>query len=296
MGNTCVERSSRWQAGDDFGRDDARRPDHGRSAVEAQHPGSDTAERPLLLRPATTINFTVDGWCSAFAVDSPGPIAVTGFCGVGRMRVLIVPGAGVRGYVEPAERALRNLGIDATLLPAPGQPGRPVELADYGRDLHRRLETAGPVDLLIGLSVGAQAAAVTAASAGSLVRRLMLVSPTVDPVARTRPRLLARWLAGGRVERSGMLAEQWPDWRRAGARRIYGLLQSAVNLGIETLLPVPAELTVVHAEWDLITGHSYAAALAADHGGRLILVPGATHSWPYRDADRFVDVVNQVMP
>jgi hypothetical protein len=32
------------------------------------------------------------------------------------MRVLLVPGAGVRSYVEPAERALRAGGLDATVL------------------------------------------------------------------------------------------------------------------------------------------------------------------------------------
>lgn len=211
------------------------------------------------------------------------------------MRVLIVPGAGVRSYVEPAERALRGHGLDATLLTAPGQRERPADLAEYGRDLGRRLGNDQPVDLLVGLSVGAQAATVAAAAAGSRIRRLMLVSPTVDPVVRTRPRLLARWLAGGRVERPGMLSEQWPDWRRAGARRLTDVLRSAVRIPIESLLPVPAELIVVHAERDLITGHSYAARLAADHGGRLIVVPAATHSWPYCDADRFLAVVNQVL-
>jgi pimeloyl-ACP methyl ester carboxylesterase len=211
------------------------------------------------------------------------------------MRVLIVPGAVVRSYVEPTERALRDQGVEATLLPAPGQPGSPADLADYGRELHRRLGTDGPVDLLVGLSVGAQAAAMTAAVAGSQVRRLMLVSPTVDPVVRSRPRLMARWVIGGRVERSGMLAEQWPEWRRAGVRRISSVVGSAVRVAIEQLLPVPAELIVVHAERDLITGHSYAAALAAEHGGRLIVVPGATHSWPFRDEDRFVAVVKQVL-
>jgi hypothetical protein len=52
---------------------------------------------------------------------------------------------------------------------------------------------------------------------------------------------------------------------------------------------VPADLTVVHAERDAITSHSYAAGLVAEHGGRLIVVPAATHSCPYRDVDRFGD-------
>ena len=50
---------------------------------------------------------------------------------------------------------------------------------------------------------------------------------------------------------------------------------------------VAADVTVVHGEDDAVTSHAYAAALAADLEGRLVVVPGATHSWPYADADCF---------
>ncbi|MDQ4119451.1 MAG: hypothetical protein M3235_21200, partial [Actinomycetota bacterium] len=104
-------------------------------------------------------------------------------------RVLVVPGAAVRGYVRPAVHELRDVGVDAELLAAPGEPGTPAELAAYGRVLGARIEAAadrfGPVDLLIGLSVGAQVAAVAAAhpapTGSPVIRRVMLVSPTVDP-------------------------------------------------------------------------------------------------------------------
>jgi pimeloyl-ACP methyl ester carboxylesterase len=59
----------------------------------------------------------------------------------------------------------------------------------------------------------------------------------------------------------------------------------------DLLAGVAAELTVVHAEDDVITSHAYAAALAADHGGRLVVVPQATHSWPYGDPDRFAETL-----
>lgn len=212
------------------------------------------------------------------------------------MRVLIVPGAAVRRYVRPAAEALVARGIDARLLPAPGEPGVPADLRDYGAQLARQIDDA-PVDLLIGLSVGAQAAALAAVAVGpEQLRQLMLVSPTVDPPARTTPRLLGRWLAGGRLERPGLLPEQAPDWRRAGLRSLTQLVRSALAVQIEDLLPaVGAALTVVHAEHDVITSHSYAAQLAADHRGGLILVPRATHSWPYADADRFADTIEDVL-
>jgi fermentation-respiration switch protein FrsA (DUF1100 family) len=118
----------------------------------------------------------------------------------------------------------------------------------------------------------------------------------VDPQARTAPRLLARWLGGGRVERPTLLREQAPDWRRAGPRRLAELVRSALILRIEDIVPdVAATLTVVHGENDLITSHAYAARLAADHGGTLLVVPRATHSWPYADADRFADTIQDVL-
>ncbi|WP_158228409.1 alpha/beta fold hydrolase [Pseudonocardia sp. MH-G8] len=210
---------------------------------------------------------------------------------------MIVPGAAVRRYARPAAESLTGRGIDARLLPAPGEPGIPADLRGYGAQLARQISTAAPVDLLIGLSVGAQAAAVAAAAVPpAQLGRLMLVSPTVDPSARTTSRLLGRWLAGGRLERPRLLPEQAPDWRRAGPRRLARVARSALAVRIEDLLPeVSAGLTVVHGERDVITPHAYAARLATDHCGRLILVPRATHSWPYADADRFADTVEAVL-
>jgi hypothetical protein len=214
-----------------------------------------------------------------------------------RMRVLIVPGAAVRQYARPAVEAVASRGIDARLLPAPGEPGAPADLQNYGEELARRISTGSPLDLLVGLSVGAQAAAVAATAVPTgQVRHVMLISPTVDPNVRTAPRLLGRWLAGGRLERPGLLSEQAPDWRRAGLRRLVRVVRSALAVRIEDLLPrLGAALTVGHAEHDVITSHSYAARLAADHRGRFIVVPGATHSWPYADADRFADTVEDVL-
>jgi Alpha/beta hydrolase family len=209
--------------------------------------------------------------------------------------VLIVPGAGVRRYARPAVEALRGRGVAAWLLPAPGGAGGPADLERYGVELARRLasDSAEPVELLVGLSVGAQAAAVAAAvlPPGRL-RGLTLVSPTVDPRIRSAPRMLARWLAAGRLERPGLLAAQGPDWRRAGPGRLARVVRSSLRVRLEDVLPrVPVALAVVHGADDVICSHAYAAALADDHGGRLVVVPGATHSWPYADADRFADTV-----
>lgn len=211
-------------------------------------------------------------------------------------RVLIVPGAVVRSYVQPAADTLCDRGVEAHLLAAPGEPGARADLYSYGKELARQINHADPLDLLIGLSVGAQAAAVAATTVPCMVRHLMLISPTVDPQARTVPRLLGRWLAGGRLERPGLFLEQSPEWRRAGPQRLSQVIRSALKVRIEDILGnLSAKLTVVHAEYDAITSHCYTAELAVDHGGELIIVPNATHSWPYADAGRFADTVQGLL-
>jgi len=52
---------------------------------------------------------------------------------------------------------------------------------------------------------------------------------------------------------------------------------------------------VVQGDEDVITSHNYAAALAADHHGELVVVTGATHSWPYADADRLSQTISGLL-
>jgi len=94
-----------------------------------------------------------------------------------------------------------------------------------------------------------------------------------------------------------LLPQQVPDWRRAGPRRIATLVRSARRIAIEDLLAdVSCPVTVVHAERDVITSHAYAARLAAAARGDLVIVPGATHSWPYDDAARFASLIDRLLP
>jgi hypothetical protein len=207
-------------------------------------------------------------------------------------RIMVVPGAAVRSYVRPAVECARASGWDVELVGAPGQPGCPADLLAYGRELAARIDRQ-PVDVLIGLSVGAQAATVAATAAA--VPQLALVSPTVDPACRSARQLLGRWLAAGREESPRLLPQQAPDWWRAGARRLAEVVRSALAVELERLLPrVDARLSVIHAEHDVITSHDYAARLAADHGGRLIVLPGATHSWPYGDPRGFTGLLDRL--
>lgn len=210
-------------------------------------------------------------------------------------RVVIVPGLAVRGYAIPAARALVAAGHEAHLLRAPAWRGAPADLGRYGRMLAADLARRGSdVDLLVGLSVGGQAAAV-AAAASPHVRRLLLVSPTVDPVNRTPRRLLARWLGLDEGAESPGFVGSLPDWSRAGIPRIAVGFASALRLPLERVLPwVAGEVVIVRAARDTLGTPAWAERLATVSRGRLIELDDV-HSWPVGDPAGFVRVVDEVL-
>jgi pimeloyl-ACP methyl ester carboxylesterase len=91
--------------------------------------------------------------------------------------------------------------------------------------------------------------------------------------------------------RKGILA-----LRPAHHRSLIGGSGLRLTVTIEDVLPsMAADVTVVHAERDVITSHGYAASLTADLGGNLVVVPGAAHSWPYADQERFAGLIESVL-
>ena len=210
--------------------------------------------------------------------------------------VIVVPGLAVQAYAELPVRYLRDNGHDAKLLDPPGWRGVDHDLERYGRKLAADIDhERAPVDVLIGLSAGTQAATVTA-SLTSLVRRLVLVSTTIDPAYRSMIKQSAVFIGRGDPYDKAAVFSQVPDWSRAGMRRIFRGFASALELPIEDVLPrVQADVTIIHAERDQLTTHGYAAWLAERHGARLVLMPGASHSWPKADSARFLRFVNELV-
>jgi pimeloyl-ACP methyl ester carboxylesterase len=211
-------------------------------------------------------------------------------------KIIVVPGLAVRRYVAAPVDRLRDAGYDVDLRPGLSWRGVPVEIAAYGRQLGSEIQAAGePVDVLIGLSAGTQAAAVTAAST-DLVRRLVLVSPTIDPDRRNTGKMLAIFLKPNPNEEIAVFSELVPDWFKAGPLRILRGFQSAIRLHLEDILSdVTAELTIVHADYDHLTSYSYAAQLATDFSGTLLVAPSGSHSWPTNDPEGFLRLVNEVV-
>ena len=213
----------------------------------------------------------------------------------GLARVIVVPGLAVHKYAEPPVRHLRDNGYDARLLSPPAWRGIDHDLERYGRNLAADIEREGaPVDVLVGLSVGTQAAAV-AASSTDLVKRLVLVSPTIDPAYRSMIKQSLVFVRGDPHDTSGYLSHV-PDWSRAGVIRIFSGFASAIALHLEDILPkVHAAVTIIHTEYDPLTTHTYAASLAESNGARLVLMPGVSHSWPNADSARFLRFVDELL-
>jgi pimeloyl-ACP methyl ester carboxylesterase len=202
----------------------------------------------------------------------------------------------VRRYAAAPVERLRQAGYEVDLRPGLAWRGVPVDVAAYGRQLGADIAAAGElVDVLVGLSAGTQAAAV-AAAVTPLVRRLVLVSPTFDPDRRSTGKMLASYLKPNPNEDVPMFSEQLPDWSKAGLHRILRGFRSAVGLGLEDVLrEVTAELTIVHADYDQLTSYAFAAQLAADFDARLLVAPSGSHSWPTKDPEGFLRLVDELV-
>ena len=210
-------------------------------------------------------------------------------------RVIVVPGLAVHAYAEPPVRHLRDNGYHARLLSPPAWRGVDHDLERYGRNLAADIDREQtPVDVLVGLSIGTQAAAV-AASSTDLVKRLVLVSPTIDPAYRSMIKQSLVFVRGDPHDKAGYLSHV-PDWSRAGVIRIFRGFASAIALHLEDILPkVQAAVTIIHTEYDPLTTHTYAASLAESTDARLVLVPGVSHSWPQADSARFLRFVDELV-
>lgn len=210
-------------------------------------------------------------------------------------RIVIIPGLAVRGYAKPPSRALIRRGHRVSLLAAPTWRGTRTNLTEYGRMLAAQLDRAhDDVDLLIGLSVGTQAA-VEAAAGSARVGRVLLISPTVDPAHRSVSGLIGRWLHGDPDDEGPGWTQSLPDWSRAGIGRIAAGYLSALRTPIERALPrVSAEVTVMRAEHDSLSTESWVRSLAVDDE-HFRVIPDGSHSWPVGADEEFADLVGELL-
>lgn len=213
--------------------------------------------------------------------------------------VVLVHGVGIssRYLVPTAARLAAYYPVFAPDLPGFGKSDKPPyvlnvrELADA---LRAWMEVSGLYEaVLIGNSLGCQIIVDLAARYPAYVSRAVLQGPTVDPHARTWRQQLVRWLRDSLREPPSQFFIMMRDYRAAGLRRVRRTFQYSLEDRIEDKLPRVLNPTlVVRGSRDPIIPQRWAeeATRLLPHG-RLIVIPGATHTINYAAPLEFVRVL-----
>lgn len=200
--------------------------------------------------------------------------------------VVLVQGMAVADYLMPGLGSF-TAWTRAHLVELPGfagsgEPPHELDVAEFARCVADWLAAhdLGRV-ILAGHSSGTQVAA-SAAEGHPDVAGVVLASPTVDPVARGRLRLLVRWRWDSRYEPPGLNDVHLPEWKRAGPRRLLHIVKIHLHDALEdSVARLTVPLLVIRGEQDRISTSTWGRALAAtvDHG-EYVQLPGA-HTFPW---------------
>jgi NAD(P)-dependent dehydrogenase (short-subunit alcohol dehydrogenase family)/pimeloyl-ACP methyl ester carboxylesterase len=213
--------------------------------------------------------------------------------------VVCVHGAGVSSRTLHPLVAELGETLDAWAVDLPGfgrsdKPRRPLTTPELATALAAWLRSAGLAPAcLIGSSYGCQIAVDAAVRHPDAVSALVLVGPTVDPRARSWPRLIARWLRNSVHEDPRMLPSNIADYRDAGPGRVLATFQESIRDHVEDRLPrvrVPA--LVVRGELDRLGPPAWAERVARLlPEGRLVTIPGVPHMVPFRAPRKLSEVI-----
>jgi pimeloyl-ACP methyl ester carboxylesterase len=196
--------------------------------------------------------------------------------------VVVVQGMTVSDYLLPACAEL-GAWTEAHLLDLPGyagsgNPTRWLDVRGYGETVVHWLQAAGMGRaVIVGHSSGSQVAAWAGVLDPSRVAAVGLASPTIDPMARSLPKLLYYWRLDARAPSPGLEENHGPEWKRAGTRGVAHLLKVHLRDRLEeqvSRLEMP--VLALRAEHDrLSTGQwlDELASLGADT--TWVEVPGA---------------------
>jgi pimeloyl-ACP methyl ester carboxylesterase len=175
---------------------------------------------------------------------------------------------------------------DVHVLDLPGDgpsetPDRDLRLAEYAEIAAAWLASTELAHATwIGHSFGSQVLVQLASERPALVDRLVLISPTVDPKARTLPDQLGRLLIDAGQEPPRLLRLLARDYLRTGFRRLLGIGRVAVRDRMEQKLPfIEAPTLVVRGGRDPLVPERWAKQIATllPHG-QLTVIPHATHA------------------
>ncbi|GAA2264608.1 alpha/beta hydrolase [Glycomyces scopariae] len=213
--------------------------------------------------------------------------------------VLLVHGLAVsHRYMMPlAARLAGSRPVRALDLPGfglSGDPGRVADVDGLAGWIAAWLDAAGegPVAVL-GNSFGAQVATALAAEYPALVKSLVLVGPTMDSAAATKPRQIWRWLRGLPHEDPGQLPVILRDLADAGVRRAWRTFGIALDDRIEQRLPaVKAPVLIARGAKETVAPQRWVRELdRALPRAETAVVPDAPHDANYTSPDELAALV-----
>jgi len=217
----------------------------------------------------------------------------------GRLPVVLVHGYGMSSsYMVPlAKRLAAERTVYAPDLPGHGRsadPGRTLSIQELADFLPAWMDAVGMERAaFLGNSMGCQILAELAVRHPERVDRLILVSPTVDPAARTFRRELPRFLKTAFAERPSIILMAARDYLRTGFRRLRQEMRFAFADRIEqklSLISLPS--LVVRGERDAVVPQAWAAEVAGKLGaGDVRVIRGGGHALNYSAADELMRVI-----
>ncbi|WP_171074663.1 alpha/beta fold hydrolase [Nonomuraea basaltis] len=152
-----------------------------------------------------------------------------------------------------------------------------------------------PPACLAGCSFGCQLAVDVAVRYPERVGSLVLIGPTVDPMARSWPRLLAGWLRNSVREDPRMAPLNVADYRDAGLRQVLASFRAAMRDRVEDKLPhVSVPTLVVRGEFDRMVSQEWAEEVTRlTPSARLVIVPGMPHMIPFRGPEALMPIIRE---
>jgi pimeloyl-ACP methyl ester carboxylesterase len=214
--------------------------------------------------------------------------------------VVCVHGAGVSSrqfmpLLRELDGARETWSLDLPGFGASSGPARPLGLPALADALVHWLDRIGlSLALLLGCSFGCQIAIDAALRFPDRVRGLVLIGLTTDPVARSGPRQLGRWLRNSTFEPSGLTPLTVRDYRDAGVRRVLATFAASLNDPVEDKLPrIPAPALVVRGVHDRLVPQAWAEeSTRLLPNGRLVVVDGSAHTVPFAQPARCAELVD----
>jgi pimeloyl-ACP methyl ester carboxylesterase len=192
-----------------------------------------------------------------------------------------------RYMVPTAERLAPHARVWAPDLPGYGKSDRPERMLDVPEladalEAWMRAVGLGRVSLVAN-SFGCQVVADLAARYPERVERVVLLGPTVDPRARSLPRIGGRWLLNVPLEPLSLDLVAARDFLDMGPRRMIDTLRLMLRDRIEAKLPlVRAPTLVVRGSRDSTVPQRWAEEVTRLlPRGRLATIRGAPHTVNY---------------